>query len=269
VDLWQATEVARAKWRIEIWDTMIRVSRYDYQIGMHRNTQRGDCGLWSKRSRLNLLRYINRIDWEKINKGMFVTLTYPDGDMSFTKLRRTRDRSHFVLSLERQLCEELPIIWRTEFEERKSGKYTGRLMPHHHLMVLSSTRFSQTPCLRLWRNCLQTENPNLQVKVTPMKGAFGCAKYLAKYISKYRCLDIGAYLNTPCEFGRQWGVLRPSKIPMQCSIVEELTGDEKIRAAEMGIVVGLGDCQNIPSGYTIFGREMAEKIISRIFHKGD
>jgi len=197
--------------------------------------------------------------------GTFITLTYPDDDVSFTKARRTRDRSHFVLSLERQTCQELPIIWRTEFEERKSGKYTGRLMPHHHMMILHSCKLSQKLVESLWRKVIQTAHPNLQVKVTPMRGAFGCAKYLAKYISKYRPLDIGEYLNTPCEFGRQWGILRASKIPMQVVIVEKLEGEEKIRAAQLGILVGLGEPQSVPGGYTIFGREMVEKIISGIF----
>jgi len=212
-----------------------------------------------------MLRTLNRIDWDKIPSGTFLTLTYPDDEISFTAIRRRRDRDHFVLSLERQACTKLPIIWRTEFEERKSGRYTGRLCPHHHLMVLSSQRFSHGLVNALWRNCLQTKNPNLQTKATPMRGAFGCAKYLAKYCSKYRPLDIGAYLNTPCEFGRQWGILRPSLIPFQESIKQELNSDEAVRAAELGIVVGLGTGQGVPAGYTIFGKEMAEKIISGIF----
>lgn len=45
----------------------------------------------------------------------------------------------------------------------------------------------------------------------------------------------------------------------------ELGPDEKHRAAELGIVIGLGDGQGVPTGYTVFGREMVEKVISGIF----
>jgi len=214
MDLWQMAEVQRATWEVEIWDTMMRVSRKDYQIGVHRNTERGDCVFWSKRSRMAMLRFINRVNWECVKGGVFITLTYPDDEIAFTIKRRSRDRAYFALQLERQLCLELPIIWRTEFEERKSGKYTGRLVPHHHLMVVASVKCSSELAKSLWRKCIQTRNTHLQVKAIVMRGPNGCAKYLAKYVSKYRQLDVDAYHNTPCEFGRQWGVLRASKIPM-------------------------------------------------------
>jgi hypothetical protein len=217
MELWQITEVQRATWEVEIWDTMLRVSRKDYQIGINRNTERGDCVFWSKRSRMAMLRFINRVNWEAIKGGVFITLTYPDDEIAFTIKRRSRDRAYFALQLERQLCTELPIIWRTEFEERKSGKYTGRLIPHHHLMLCASVNCSQSLAFSLWRKCINSKNINLQVRAQKMTGANGCAKYLAKYVSKYRHLDIGAYRNTPCEFGRQWGVLRAKLMPMLSS----------------------------------------------------
>lgn len=265
MDLWQATEVQRASWTVEVWDTMIRVTRSDYQIGVNRNTQRGLSVLWSKGSRLRMLRYINRVCWDRWKHGYFITLTYPDSCHSYTCKRRSQDRAHFALSLERQLCVKLPIIWRTEFEERKSGKYTGMVAPHHHLMVKFDAVIFGRMVKNLWGNVIGYKGDDLQTKTKKIKGAFGCAKYLAAYVGKYKPLDIGAYHNSPFEFGRQWGVLHPSLIPLLASERFELTSQQKHRAAEMGVVIGLGNGQGIPSGYTVFGADMVEKVISGIF----
>jgi len=265
MDLWQATEVQRATWRVEVWETMLRVHREDYQIGIRRNTQRGKAVLWSKRSRISMLRYINSVAWDRWPSGWFITLTYPDSKHAYTHQLRTRQRSYFVLQLERQLSEKLPIIWRTEFEERQSGRLTGRIAPHHHMMVLTEKPVNGHMVKQLWRNCLEYQEGYLHTKTKKIYGAFGCAKYLAAYVGKHRDLAIGAYLNSPFEFGRQWGVLRPSLIPRQACESIDLTPEQKHRAAELGIVVGLGGGQGIPSGYTIFGREKVEKVLSGIF----
>lgn len=265
MSLYARTNVLRYSWTLEVYGTMLRLRRAG-GAGLRPGRPLGAAGaLWSRGSRMNLLRYINRVDWSRIAAGLFITLTYPDADIAFTSALRTRQRSHFVLKLERQMCEKLPVVWRTEFEERKSGVYTGKLAPHHHLMIFTDKYVSQPLVKVLWSQVIESTHPYLQVNVRKIKGVFGAAKYIAKYVSKWKPLDIAVYLNSPCEFGRQWGVMRPSLIPMVSKSEFKLAADEAVRATDLGRVTGKSWDSEIPAGYTIFGQQDVEKFLQGIF----
>lgn len=264
MDIWQTVEVQRADWIVDVYPTMVTVTRKGYGQCLRRSKERGKGMLWSKRSRLNMLKYINRIAWLLCTEGSFITMTYPDCRHAYKSKLRTAQRSRFVQELERQCRCKLPIIWRTEFEERKSGVYTGKIAPHHHLLILNETYISTPLAKTLWARIIDYYGSDLQVKVKRLTGAFGCAKYLASYVGKHRPLDIVTYLNTPFEFGRQWGILRPNLIPMLPKETYVMSPEGKQRVAEFGKAIGRCRVDEIPAGYTIFGKEMVEKALEKI-----
>jgi len=159
-----------------------------------------------------MLKTIARIDWGRVPYGVFITLTYPDGYWERDYYQRTIDRSRFLRDLENHLDREVSVLWRVEWQKRKSGKLKGQIAPHLHLMCLG-VRFVAADAVRqLWRGVLHVEGP-LSTDVRGVTGKEGCGRYLAKYISKSPSLDNAAYLNRPWMAGRNWGLTRPNLVP--------------------------------------------------------
>jgi len=159
-----------------------------------------------------MLKTIAKIDWSRVPYGVFVTLTYPDDLWVRDYHQRTIDRSRWIRDIEKHLDREVSILWRIEWQKRKSGKRKGQIAPHLHLMLLG-VRFVAADVVRqCWRGVLLAVGP-LATDVRGITGKEGCGRYLAKYISKAASLDNAAYLNRPWMAGRNWGLTRPALVP--------------------------------------------------------
>jgi len=185
-------------------------------------------GPWSRESRMRLLRYLNQIDYGKLPPGVFVTLTYPDHVLRTTYKQRSVDRAVWIRYVEKNLGRHVPAIWRIEWEERKSGMYTGKLAPHFHLMLFGVEEKWKAWGRDWWRKTIKSGPGPLVTECKSIYNQDGACRYLSKYVSKYRSLDIAVYHNSQIEFGRHWGVLREKEIPLCPVTVErELTPGEQ------------------------------------------
>lgn len=168
---------------------------------------------FSNAARLRLLKFINTVAWEKVTRGIFVTLTYPDDKFDRTIAQRTMDRSRFIRDAERHLASPIAGIWRVEWMPRKTGKFVGVHAPHWHFVLTNVKWLHRKAVRRLWRTILQTDGA-LSTHVRALKNGQQCAAYTAKYAAKkpmLATLDIVSKLNIG---GRHYGFFRKDLIPM-------------------------------------------------------
>jgi len=177
-----------------------------------KNATRGACGIFTPASRKRMLDRINRIDWSRVRRGMFCTFTYPDECRDRTVRERTQDRFLMWRHLEKHMGREVPLIWRVEWQRRKTGALKGEVMPHQHLVVLDYEYLPWQIWNDWWCGVLgRSEYTNTDVR--RLNDGLHCAKYIAKYIAKPHpvSLVVNAYLNR--WRGRGWGILRPGLVP--------------------------------------------------------
>jgi hypothetical protein len=221
---------------------------------------RNEVGQFSKASRLRLLSYMNRIDWQKFPAPLFVTLTYPDTILHRDYSTRSRDRFLFLRYVEKHLQEKTPSIWRVEWKPRKSGEFKGRLMPHWHLLFPLLTGLNENSVREWWRKSIEHDESYLDVDCRQVVGELAAVKYLAKYVSKQQALGILAYHNSGFRFGRHWGITRKSLIPMApITVCRELTEDEIVAVNQYAHVIWPGWERDLPTGYTLLNPKEAKQ----------
>lgn len=211
-----------------------------------------------------MLKTIARIDWGKVPYGVFITLTYPDDYYNRGYYERTIDRSRFIRDLEKYADKKIPILWRCEWQRRKTGKHRGLITPHFHMLCMGLRYVPHEDVRRWWRQALCCKGP-LATDVRGIKGAEGCGRYLAKYLSKVRSLDNSAYLNKPWMNGRSWGLTRPDLVPFAKKDGDvELTDEE---ADEMAREYAEWRNMHIPYfnyGFTILGEKRITEFLERV-----
>lgn len=225
---------------------------------------------FSDASRLRVLKRMATVHWESVGKSLFCTLTYPDDVAIRSMQERTVDRHRLFRDMEKHLNREIGLAWRIEWVPRKSGKHTGLLLPHVHLIVFNCRWLARDDLRTLWRNVLSVSGP-LRVDVQRIRGEREVARYVAKYVGKKeenRTLVIASYLNTT---GRAWGFHRPSLIPW-CQRVWDWQHTE----AEIDLLENAA-ASKIPyfprgtrSGFTLFGpvvKQVTEEIRLRRLDK--
>lgn len=88
----------------------------------------GDITSFSKKSRLNMLKKLNKVDFQSGKKPLFVTLTYP-GIYPTKRERYKRDLDVFLKRMKREFGE-VAYMWRLESQKRGA--------PHYHLIVYTT-----------------------------------------------------------------------------------------------------------------------------------
>lgn len=184
-------------------------------------------GPMSRQSRMNLLRFVNRIDWSKVSSTMFLTLTYPDSVYRESYAERSRDRFVFLRYMEAHLASKVASLWRVEWMPRRTGKFVGKMFPHFHLLLFDVFALEETLVRESWRKTIRHDDTYLSVKVKPVYGEMGAVKYISKYVSKAGTLDIRAFHNSDFPFGRSWGVTRKHLIPLcPIAVLKKLSKEE-------------------------------------------
>jgi len=182
-----------------------------------------------------MLKTIAKIDWGRVPYGVFVTLTYPDECWERDYYQRTIDRSRWIRDIEKYLDREISILWRIEWQKRKSGARKGQYAPHLHLMLLGVRYVAASAVRQYWRGVLRVVGP-LCTDVRAVTGKEGVGRYLAKYISKASSLDNAAYLNRPWMAGRNWGLTRPSLVPWADVTADRELSEEEYRLAMEALI---------------------------------
>jgi hypothetical protein len=208
--------------------------------------------MFSKASRLRLLKRINGIAWRHVKKALFVTLTYPDAYHDRSYAERTQDKYLIHRYAEKWVGKPVAALWRTEWKVRKSGYRAGQLAPHVH-MVLFGVAFIPHAVVRAWwRTILGAVGP-LATDVRAANNGLHAAKYIAKYVSKLDqgSLDIAAKVNN--QPGRAWGFKRPQLIPWDTErwLVDVPTALVK-QAQDTAAELYEGIDTTSPGGFTLF-----------------
>lgn len=171
---------------------------------------------FSRASRLRLLKLIQTIDWKSAYPCLFITLTCPDRFGFATTKRLTQARSVFWRHIEKYLARHVSGLWRLEWKERKSGENKGYFFPHFHVIAFKVQFIPSRQVNQSWSAAIGCSG-YVRTEVQGMKNEDQAAAYVAKYCGKpVLSLVIPAYLNN-IPAGRQWGILRKSKLPM-CEI---------------------------------------------------
>lgn len=180
----------------------------------HKRGPRKNCQGFTRASRLRLLKWIATINWRKVMGALLITLTYPDSVGIGTYDQRSQDIHRFRRYLEGYLGYHVAILWRCEWQKRKSGENQGKFYPHIHLLVFGATYVKHQEVRRWWRAILKVDGA-LATDVKKAKKGEVAAVYVAKYCAKvdgFASLDYASYLNS---VGRGWGVLRRCLVPVE------------------------------------------------------
>lgn len=219
-----------------------------------KNATRGAIGVFSNGARRRMLDRINAIDWSSVRRGLFLTFTYPDLFKDRKVKERTQDRYLMWRYLEKHMDRKVPILWRTEWKLRKTGKHVGQLMPHHHLVAFE---YEYLPCATWnawWKQTLGWDD-YVNTDVRMLKDGQHAAKYISKYVAKPDAdsLVVNAYLNN--RVGRSWGFKRPELIPWaKTESITDLSPD-MVRYAH-GVACDLWQRldREEPDSFTLYGK---------------
>jgi hypothetical protein len=246
-------------WFARIQGNVVKLYRVGCERPPHVKKPREAIGQWSYQSRMNLLRKLNVMDYSRVGPSVFLTLTYPDEFAKIPYTLRSKHRAYFALQMERHFGRVCPAVWRIEWEERKSGRYTGKLAPHFHLMVFGVSEISRGLVRHWWRRALKRYRGPLVVHSKPIYSEDGALRYLSKYVSKYVPLDLCAYHNSGFEFGRHWGILRPEHIPICPVTVERQLTEREIKIVRQW-AYGRWDTYDPENGggFTVLGPDLAK-----------
>ena len=215
--------------------------------------KRGTVRGFSAKSRLRLLKAIAEMDWNRIPRATFVTLTYPDSVAIRKPSDRNVDRYLLHRWFEGNKGKHLPGIWRLEWVPRKSGTHRGVYLPHFHLLLFDHLDIGKNTIREFWRKTIDAEGV-VQIDVKRMENAKQAGLYVSKYMGKpipLLHLDNLPYLNIA---GRQWGFFRKNDIPLEQLIHVVDPSEKAIRYAVLAACAKLTwiDPRN-PQSFSLIG----------------
>lgn len=173
----------------------------------HQGGKKMQVSYFSRKSRLNLLKILARVDFEKMGRPLFITLTYPPEILPRTAREMSQHRYEFFRYLEQYEGKHLCSLWRIEWKERKTGDKKNYIYPHFHLLIFNVPFIRKERINEFWKRAINHVGylrTDVQKAQRTHKAAFYCAKYASKDSSS---LVHGAYLNNKID-GRVWGIVR-------------------------------------------------------------
>jgi len=218
---------AFAVWQGELLEITYSPNREQYR----RPGKRGVIKGFTRGARLRMLRMIASINWEHVRHGLFITLTYPDEHAVRTLRERTTDKYLFLRYIEKHLGKKVGVIWRLEWETRKSGKRKGQLIAHWHLIVFGARYIPKDVVRSFWRCVLRADGP-VVTWIDGIANGKKLAKYVGKYCSKLpdaSVLDDTTYLNS---LGRHWGINLRELVPWYPRFLIPFLTDHDVHLAE-------------------------------------
>jgi len=230
----------------------------------HRPPPRQEVRGFSAASRLRLFKITNRLDFSKAGRSTFLTSTWVDKLGRPDPAEITRARSAFQKSIERMSGCQLPGLWRVEWAVRKTGRYTGKYMPHIHVIYFRIPFLPIKEVEKVWARAIgwAREVDLSMIEITDIRK---CLNYVSKYIAKldvFSRLDIPSYLAAH-QRGRKWGCYRKQRLPLAertwLRVAPGLLADKIREVATAGYIK---TPQGSQDGFVVFGA--AAKEISKI-----
>jgi hypothetical protein len=169
----------------------------------------------SSKSRREMLNFMNSINTDRLaTLPLLITLTYPD---MFPTDKATWTE-HFNCRFRKRLERKFPgaaVIWRKEFERRKSGENAGKFPPHFHLLLFVEAESSQLYewLSRAWYDsCGRICDEHLLsgTRVEAVRSWEGAKRYLAKRQDEVEQLEESVH-----STGRSWGKWNADALPIE------------------------------------------------------
>jgi hypothetical protein len=150
--------------------------------------------VFSRKSKLSLMRTIARV--RNRERPLWITLTYtdeswrdtPDGQ---TPARVKNDIDTFTKRLEHLYDGNAGMVWKVEYQIRKSGVLTGEIVPHVHILmvgVLNDLANVRAELRSAWTDVISRNvyGPcrRSRVDVQPLKSWKQVVYYISEYMSK-------------------------------------------------------------------------------------
>lgn len=244
----------RLLWSLEIQGDRVTATTHSNAVHLPPKKKRGIVTHFSPKSRVRMLKRISEVQWESVKNGLFITLTYPDQRLPRDKNDRNDDLTRFVWYLENYLKVKVPIMWRCEWQVRKSGEYVGRRMPHWHLLCFRGRWMDHAKIMEWWQRIIEWP-AWVDVWVEPMTSKKKVAVYVAKYSAKIDSPSSLDYVPYAKVDGLHWGMLRRRQIPwapkttfpvVPQAVVEKLRFIQAMQSRH--------HTTNIEQGFSFFGR---------------
>ena len=182
-----------------------------------RGANRGRVQGFSRKSRLNMMRTVSRLD--SARKPLFFTLTYPDefeNNLDGHEIKEVHLKKFWKRLIYHSL--EVSAIWKLEYKERKSGKHVGKLYPHFHLLVwglydVDIEIIREFVRNAWWEVCgeLSRQHYDAGTRVERLRSYRGTMSYIAKYMGKMEGNNL--------KVGRWWGIMGRGNLPLAEVIV--------------------------------------------------
>jgi hypothetical protein len=219
---------------------------------------RGEITHFSRQARFRWLKRAAEIDWQKIDKAIFVTVTYPDEALTWDRHVLKADRKRFWQDLERYVIRPISAIWRTEWVPRKSGLHVGKVSPHHHYLIFGVTYIDKTVTNELWKKSIgvkcYTRTETKSVGAGDV-AAFYVSKYCAKASSGHSLVDVTKRHNT----GRQIGWLRRERIPRKpLTCIEDIGEKAYIALVRCAAEIFPWVVDDVGCGFTVLGASLRQ-----------
>ena len=218
--------------------------------------------------------YLTSLNWEplkatskkaKYSRGIFVTLTYPEGySEDWRNWKRHLD--NFRKHLTRSYGNEIAAIWKLENQESRCIKTGAEFIPHFHLAV----DFKQKINLHLFRIWLSgvwyivvgSNNTKHLAAGTNARVIYGETGKLLSYLCKY----LSKTYETKVHTGRVWGVWNKFEVA-PCNVYADVPWLDFIR-----LVRKHGKYSNYLShlniyktqGFRMFGEDL-EQLVGRLY----
>lgn len=170
------------------------------------------------------------IDWERAGPTLFIHLTFPNKFVDMPKPKISQYLHDWRRGIERYLGRRVCLVWRLEWEVRKSGKRKGHWFPHFHILMFNVRWIPYYIVNALWQK--STGWPHyIRTETKRMANSRQACYYVCKYIAKEKdSLVYGAYLSTPPS-GRHWGVLRKALFPVADGYKDHFPDSDSLASA--------------------------------------
>lgn len=214
-----------------------QTASYSPTLPTNTPSRRGKVTTFSRKSRKRMIeKLLKKRSWKRV---CFITLTYTDEiyfGQQLTPSDVKRDLDTLIKRFRRDNAE-IELIWRIEWEQRKSGDYIGQGAPHFHLITdgyLGDIADYRRDIGSDWHEVLQAHDDKTRkprIDVQPAKNRRHAMYYLSKYVAKDASENEDSIektlQNSNQTSGRHWGTTRSWNTG--CGEVIELSEEQFIQ----------------------------------------
>jgi len=220
-----------------VWEdgSLIQVKRaYSWEIE-EVGGKRGQISGFSDASRRRMMRKIAKM--ERAKKPLWFDLTYPDEFYQDRYDGRKLKEEHLKKFYQRleYLYPEVGLIWKLEYQSRKSGLHVGKFFPHFHMLVWGLSgedlyELQKVVAVLWWEVCGKLSDDHLKAgtSVERIRSPRGVFWYASKYMTK-TVDDMREYDQDAQAVGRWWGVKGQDNLPFSICKVITAYDDEQLQ----------------------------------------